>query len=701
MNLCQVVYFLFSTSSHVKPRLGLLWGLASVLLATTTLGQSQELAWVRQIGSAGDDSVIAIAEDSDANVYLVGNYAGKMTLGSLALEDPGSAAYVAKMNSRGEVEWANAITSSFSIQPTGLAIDPAGFLYVTGCFDRTAEFGATHLGTLAPGYPDVFLAKYDLKGGLLWAKRYGGNSGTRASGVVVGRMGSVFLCGGYGPSTTLGDFFLPGGGPVQLWVAGLDGSGEVQWARAAGTMTGLTTLPKLAIDPGDNLFAAGGFVDAMSFPQGAYASVTNTVCTTNQVLVAQTDWLTNVLCLTNFNVDPIEVTCSNVLTAQTSYVLSNSVGCVTVPALSNLNGSFDLEGLPGGQSAMFLAKYDSGGKCLWARGGGGTATDLAVATNGEVYVTGTMQYPNFGKPYYSAIFDGIEITGKNDCFLAKFDSSGGLVWAINEGGSSVALGPDGDVYATSTLGSTRTFAGRTFTASGYQDIFVSRYDSAGNGRSAWQIGDMQGEMAGDIAVDRSGTIMVAGFTYHGSAANNYQQANYGGWDVMVAKLSSQGPAIIRQPERATIRQGDDASFRIEVTNAISARFEWLKNGNPLADTSKISGSHEPVLRIRAAETADEADYSVRVTADNGQILSSIARLRVEGLMQFTKSEKGQYGEFLVSFSGVSGHLYDIEISTDCRNWVLLTNGVCFQGTLTVSDFSRTYSTQRFYRAVAH
>jgi hypothetical protein len=169
----------------------------------------------------------------------------------------------------------------------------------------------------------------------------------------------------------------------------------------------------------------------------------------------------------------------------------------------------------------------------------------------------------------------------------------------------------------------------------------------------------------------------------------------------VARLALDGPAIIRQPENLVIPLGSTAVFTVRVTNAISPRFQWVRNGTPLADDSRISGSTSETLVIDSADLSDEADYVVRITAFNGQAISSGARLRLESLVRFIQAEKSPLGGFLVTFTGSPGHLYDVEVTSDFKTWNWLTNGFCVQDTVTVRDAWATNSSQKFYRALAH
>ncbi len=80
-----------------------------------------------------------------------------------------------------------------------------------------------------------------------------------------------------------------------------------------------------------------------------------------------------------------------------------------------------------GNRDLILGKYDSQMNPIWTKqiGNVGTtlsATDIAVDTNDNVYVTG-----NTNRNYPRAL------TGKEDLFLIKFDSNGNQIWSKQKG----------------------------------------------------------------------------------------------------------------------------------------------------------------------------------------------------------------------------------------------------------------------------
>ena len=116
-----------------------------------------------------------------------------------------------------------------------------------------------------------------------------------------------------------------------------------------------------------------------------------------------------------------------------------------------LPGEFDSDTIYFGTSTLinygggdvFVAKYDSSGNALWAKGAGGTSTDygngVSIDTAGNVLLVGT-----FVSPVIS--FDTIKIRNKGggccaeDIYIAKYTSTGNLLWAKSAGGTGSDYG---------------------------------------------------------------------------------------------------------------------------------------------------------------------------------------------------------------------------------------------------------------------
>ena len=178
-----------------------------------------------------------------------------------------------------------------------------------------------------------------------------------------------------------------------------------------------------------------------------------------------------------------------------------------------------------GAQNMFIAKYDSSGNPLWARSAGGganegtenvTAYGLGTDASGNVYVIGSFQTP-------FVIFGADTLITNNDySFLARFDSQGNTVWAINLGGTlntatSIAVDASGNSYICGDFTSGSIIGGTdTVPMSGYVASYVIKYDSSGN--SLWAAG-VTGNITINyaVAIDAASNVYVTG-SYSGDTA---------------------------------------------------------------------------------------------------------------------------------------------------------------------------------------
>ena len=174
-----------------------------------------------------------------------------------------------------------------------------------------------------------------------------------------------------------------------------------------------------------------------------------------------------------------------------------------------------------GDRDIFLIKYDSTGNVVWAKGDGGSRTELAqslaVDNSGHVYVTGSFYSPMMiiGQ---DTLYDDTTLYNKSDIFLVKYDSSGSAVWALRAGGEnyeegeSVAISADGSVYLTGYFMSPSiSFGSNTLTHSGgWEDLFFVRFDENGNVHWAKHAGGLGRDWGTGLSVDANHRIYLAG-----------------------------------------------------------------------------------------------------------------------------------------------------------------------------------------------
>lgn len=94
--------------------------------------------------------------------------------------------------------------------------------------------------------------------------------------------------------------------------------------------------------------------------------------------------------------------------------------------------------------------------------------------------------------------------------------------------------------------------------------------------------------------------------------------------VEVAALPSGPPGIVLQPQPLTVSEGSAAMFVAAAHGTGPLRWQWLRDGVPIA------GANASVLRIAAALRADHgARYAAVVANDSGSAMTEPARLWVD------------------------------------------------------------------------
>ena len=108
----------------------------------------QKLDWAKQAGGSDFDDGQGIAVDSSGNSYVTGRFIGSATFGTGEVNETiltsagGSDIFVAKYNSSGALIWAKQAGGSEGESGRDIAVDGSGNSYVTGTYNGTATFGA-------------------------------------------------------------------------------------------------------------------------------------------------------------------------------------------------------------------------------------------------------------------------------------------------------------------------------------------------------------------------------------------------------------------------------------------------------------------------------------------------------------------------------------------------------------------------------
>jgi hypothetical protein len=200
-----------------------------------------------------------------------------------------------------------------------------------------------------------------------------------------------------------------------------------------------------------------------------------------------------------------------------------------------------------GVNDVVLVKLTKAGAFEWATRIGGEGNDqirrMAVDGNGNIFVLGTFQD--------SLDLGGGKLTsaGVNDLFLARFDASGRHVWskrignAFNEVAGGIAVDRAGNLIVTGSYDKDLDFLGTPLLAAGESDVFVARLTA--DGAPVWvkSFGGAREDIGYGVAVDDAGNAVVTGWFESTLDFGGGQFANKGQKDGFVVKLSPEGKHV--------------------------------------------------------------------------------------------------------------------------------------------------------------
>jgi hypothetical protein len=220
--------------------------------------------WSKTFGDPAAQSTDSVASDAQGNVYALGYFAGTINLGGAALASLGSTdLYLVKYSPTGTHLWSKRFGDNANQSTThGLAVDTSGNVVITGTAYGTFSFGGATLATLGGG--DTFVAKFDTSGVHAWSKIFGDTSNQIGSGIAVDTAGDVYLSGFFLGTVNFGGASLPTAGLADSYLAKLSPSGAHLWSMRGGGV-GNQSAVNVTVDRVGNVVMIGNLTGSGSF----------------------------------------------------------------------------------------------------------------------------------------------------------------------------------------------------------------------------------------------------------------------------------------------------------------------------------------------------------------------------------------------------------------------------------------------------
>jgi hypothetical protein len=489
--------------------------------------------WTRQFGTNMPETAYTVAVDAAGNAAVAG-----LTQGALPgfTNQGGEDAVVRKFDSFGNTLWTWQFGTSGTDRAWAAAFDSTGELVVGGWTQ-----GALPGHTWAGAY-DAWMKKYSATGVEVWTRQFGTASNDWVLGLSIDPAGLIYAALNY-PSGTLGKFDAAGN---SVWTAPVGTPVNAVSADAAGVAIA-GRAPATSPDSGNILVRyynpSGAQQWSQTFGSGQFDEALGVALAGSAILVAGE----------SYGVLPGESGSGGRDAVARLYDLSGNAlwtgqfggsgpGYTYAQAVhagqSILTAGYTLGPLPGqphsGAEDAYVAKHDAGGALIWLRQFGSGGRDFATAAasdpGGNVFVGG---WTNDALPGFSR-------TSNYDAFLRKYDPSGNELWTRQFGVfaasevrvSAAAADAAGNVYVAGSA----THPLPAQTSAGGTDIFVRKYDAAGNVVWTRQFGTSSDEYGYSIVLDSSGGSLVSGYT----GGTFPGQSKSGALDAFVARVDASG-----------------------------------------------------------------------------------------------------------------------------------------------------------------
>jgi hypothetical protein len=480
-----------------------------------------------------------------------------------------------------------------------MALDGDGNIYRTGYFRGAVDFnpGEELANLTSAGGTDIFILKSDPNGNFLWVKRIGGINAEAAAAIAIDRSGGVVITGNFGGGGGGTVDFDPGvgvdnltsSGDDDIFVLKIDSSGNHLWAKSMGGLERDTGV-YIAVDIDGNIGATGIFNSAADFDP-TQETDNRTSAGDWDVFISKFDSSGNHL-WTKTRGGPGREVGQGIAFDSGGNIFSLGYFNSTVDFDPSDDGVANLTSA--GDNDMFISKFDSSGRLLWAKRIGSTGSDgaaqVAFDRSGSLYFTGYFSGTVDFDPHDDRVAE-ITSTVRGEMFVSKFDSSGNFLWAKRRGGTgadrglNIALDRDGNIYSTGYFSGTVDFDpsddGVTeLTSDGDIDIFIAKFDSSGRHLWAKRIGGNGSDRGLNIAVDTSGKVFTSGFFSNtvdfdpGIGTSNF--TSNGDFDIFTLKLDPNGNA----PLVAVVSAGAEENSKVStipsgITEAAIAKSTFL------------------------------------------------------------------------------------------------------------------------------
>ena len=587
---------------------------------------SLAFTWAKSFGGPTNDQAYTITKDPSGNLNIGGYFSGTADFdpssATVNLTAPTSVSrgYNLKLSNLGTFvavfapECYAAAAASSSVGATW--IDADNNYYVTGAFGRTVDFDpGPGVSTLtATSFNDLFIAKYNSSGELVFARSVGNTNGMQGNGIVTDAAGNIYVAGRFQGTLDID----PGPGVVNISSQGnndifllkLNSSGNYLASGAIGG-SGAEAVNALAIDNAGSLYITGQFATMVDFNPSPTGVNSLTSKGGSDAFVAKYNSSLNY-----------------VYAVQLGGTMADSGNDIVVDAAGNVytigtfGGKVDFDPGAGvveltsaGGNDIFISKLDKNGNYANAfrLGGAGseTGSGITVDNAGNIYVAGS--FVNIVDFDPGAGTRELTSAGSSDAFLASYSGAGSLIAVnsfggiLNELAQKIKLDSKGNIYVAGQYYSAQlTFDYKgtpvSFNNEGDADVFLAVFNSALQYRAGRSIGNVSTDMLGGLSLDATDKIYLGGSFANVANIDNLPNAfsTITARDIFMAKFSVPETLPVTLEKFTAVVQQSEVLTRWTVSAQINNHYfevERSADGKQFQTVGRVMGCADCAARM--------------------------------------------------------------------------------------------------------
>ncbi len=443
--------------------------LIAIVFITSSCFSQPNWAWVKSAGTSGDDQATSVVRDSQGNVYLTGYFTGTISFGSgnNLISSGASDMFIAKYTNNGGLVWAKKAGGNGADKGLDIKMDSQGFIYVLGWHASSAFFGTTQIDN-ADGAKS-FISKYDNSGQLIWVKKLGGYART----FTIDGANNLFISASFGATIKVETTQITANGYDDIWMGKFNSIGSLCWIREMYGSNGSETPIAMATSADNKILLTARFGGSCNFDGGGSVIANAGGTSSEDVFLVKYDTSGTFQWVRQFSANISDQSSTKSLAVDGSgniYIAGIYTG--------NLNIGSSLL-ISNGSSDAFVAKLTpDGSTCTWAKKFGGATAEgamgIGVDGSNNVFIAGF---------YSDSLTVGTILLpkpGTSGAFIAKYNTSGDFQWAKpafstgNDAATGIHVISDGSALVCGRFSNTANFHGTQITSEGGFDIFVAK-----------------------------------------------------------------------------------------------------------------------------------------------------------------------------------------------------------------------------------